>query len=79
MADRKRLYYFESNPEATLRRGAGVNVAVIHDEWKTVGVQIATAGHYTGAHLTPAEAREMAKALNECADAAEKEQETRAR
>lgn len=48
------------------------NVSVMHDQWGKVTVNI-TYGYSVGAALTPAEAREMAAALNELADIAEKD------
>lgn len=48
------------------------NVSVVHDQWGKVGINI-TYGYSVGAALTPAEAREMAAALIELADIAEKD------
>lgn len=48
------------------------NVSVTHDQWGKVTVNI-TYGYSVGAALTPAEAREMAAALNELADVAEQD------
>lgn len=48
------------------------NVSILHDIWGKVTVNI-TYGYSVGAALTPKEAREMAAALIEAADIAEKD------
>lgn len=49
------------------------NVSVIHDQWGKVTINI-TFGYSVGAALTPEEARQMAAAMIELADVAEKDE-----